>query len=164
MTVQHSECSCSTGVCNCTHSTSSPEEKGTEEQQAFEVMVLEQVQALSAWWQEQPEHLQKLACTCARGADACSCEDEASVQNSTEPGAAAEDGAGETASMVGADLHNETEASLSLWWAGGGGHGGGWRRAWGRRGRAGGFVGGCGCGFRGCLCGGVRYGGGGGWR
>jgi hypothetical protein len=164
LSVKQTDCGCSQGVCECIASKAVAEADPTE-QHELEASLLNHTKALSAWWQEQGELARQLPCSCSLGAQSCSCGQPATNESSVGAGAQA----GESSGLVQEALQNETEQSLSLWWAGGGG---GWGRpGWGHRGwgHHGGFRcgragwGGCGCHYHGCHCGHAGFGGCG-WR
>lgn len=149
--LEHTDCGCSQAEgCECTRSGGA--EADQEEHQAMEESLRNQTQELSAWWQEQGELARTLECSCAHGGESCACGAAAGT------GGSGDAGAGEASGLVHEALRNETEQSLSLWWAVAGGGGGGWGSPGFRRcGRAG--FGGCSCRWHGCRCGRAGFGG-----
>ena len=137
-------CQCSQGDCHCTRSSS--EEAASQEQKALEAALVNKTNSTSAWW-EQHGRGELLTCSCPIGAATCLCGSSAEQPGDTE-----------TATLVEA-LHKETERTMSLWWAAGGGGRSYYRpfQPYGgvHCGRAG--YGGCDCARGGCRCGHAGY-------
>jgi len=154
--MEHTECGCSQAEdCNCTRSGSAGADP--QKQRAMEEDLLNHTQVLSAWWRDNGELARQFECSCTLGAESCTCGAAAGNESSVDAGA------GESSGLVLEALRNETEQSLSLWWAGGGFHHG-WGHGpwgWGHRGFRCGRVGwgGCGCRWGGCRCGRAGFGG-----
>jgi hypothetical protein len=125
--------------------------------QDLQLALLNQTQALDAWWAELGDKQASLQCACSGEGGKCECVQDSDVSSSAGSNASVEDASGARASQA---LRNETEHLMSLWMVA---HGGGYRRygygGWGYGGcRRVGYAG-CGCRYYGCHCGHVGYGG-----